>query len=125
MDLIKLVFDGTALGAIITVVIVFLRYQRKYDRTLRDISVDFTHRMEFMQEQYQNQIENLTNNFLSNERDYKLQIRELFNNFMTLGREMVVAMKELEGAVIQLKGEVGRNQGYPEIPPATKTDMNK
>jgi hypothetical protein len=74
-DFIKLLLDGTSVGAVIIVVIIFLKYAREYNQSLKDISKDFTDRIDKSQGQFQIQIDKLSENFLNNERNYQHKYR--------------------------------------------------
>src|ERR1041385_2944586 len=106
MDLTKLLPDSVSTVAVIIVVTIFLRNQQQFNESLRTIASEFSHKIEILQQNFENQIDKLTTNYLNSEKIYQAQIQKLFDDFMTVSRETVVAVKQLESAVRELKEEV-------------------
>lgn len=110
LEIFKLIFNGTAAGAVIFVVIIFLKYQKEYNQTLKDITADFTKKVDQSQKDFQIQIDRLSTNYLQNERSYQTQIQKLFDDFILITKETVSAVKELESAVREMKNELVKRQ---------------
>jgi Sec-independent protein translocase protein TatA len=106
IDLIKLLPEGSSVIAVIVVVIIFLKNQREFHVSLKEITKEFTDRVSSMQAVFQSQIDRLSTNFLATEKIHQEQIQNLFSDFISVSRETVIAVKELEAAVRELRMEV-------------------
>jgi hypothetical protein len=63
MELIKIFFDAGSVGAVILVVVIFLRYQSKHTDKLSKIATQFSDKVDSIQQKFEKQVDKLAENF--------------------------------------------------------------
>lgn len=109
-DLIKLLPEGSSVVAVIVVVVIFLRNQKEFNVSLKNITDEFSKNVTAMQQDFQKQIDRLSNAYLENEKTYRTQIQKLFDDFITVSRETITAVKGLEATVRELRYQIQGNR---------------
>lgn len=110
IELIKLLPDGASVIAVIVVVLIFLKNQREFNEHLRTIAADFAKQLINSKKESEEQVKNLTQSYLANEKYYQQQIQKLFDDFIKVSTETIKAVQQLESAVRELRDQVKRNK---------------
>ena len=108
MELIKLLPNGAATVAVITVVILFLKQQDKWNEALEKITTKFNEQNTYNQKIHQEQINTLAAQQYDNQRAFQEQIQLLIDGHLKVSKETIAALKSLEATVSSVKNQMDR-----------------